>query len=107
MASKPPFRLIYHPNFVNHLKEVDAKHRGELRAAIEQQLTFDANVETRNRKLLKQPLPIDARWELRCGPNNRYRVFYSVDESERSVSIVDLGEKVREKIKIAGEELRS
>ncbi len=107
MGSKTPFQLIYHPNFVNHLKSIEPKYRSEIRAIIEQQLAFDANVETRNRKSLKRPLPFDARWELRFGANNRFRVFYSVDEENHAVSIVALGEKDHEKIKIAGEELKS
>ncbi len=105
MPKKPSFRLIYHPNFVDHLHGIDAKSRSEVRAAIEQQLVFDANIETLNRKLLKRPLPFDARWELRCGTKNRLRVFYSVDEDGHTVSIVALGEKVREQIKIAGQDL--
>ncbi len=68
---------------------------------------FDANVETRHRKRLKRPTPFDARWELRLGPNNRFRVFYSVDDANHSVSIVAVGEKDHEIIKIAGEELES
>ena len=107
MGSKTPFRLIYHPNFVDHLKWIDSKYHAEIREVIEQQLAYDANTETRNRKPLKRPLPFDARWELRFGPNNRFRVFYSVDEGNHLVSIVALGEKDHERIKIAGEELKS
>jgi mRNA-degrading endonuclease RelE of RelBE toxin-antitoxin system len=106
MGRTPPFRLIYQSNFVNHLRRIDARYRAEIRSAIEQQLTFDANVETRNRKKLKQPMPFDARWELRCGLSNRFRVFYSVNEDEHSVSIVALGEKDHEKIRIDGVELK-
>ena len=107
MGKKTPFRLIYDPEFVEHLKWIDAKYRAEVKTAIERLLTFDANVETRNRKFLKRPLPFDARWELRVGPNNRFRVFYSVDEANHTVSIVAVGEKDREKIRIAGEEIES
>lgn len=75
MSQKTPFRLSYDPEFVNDWKWIEAKHRPVVREAIEQQLTFDANVETRNRKPLKRPMPFNAHWELRCGPNNRFRVY--------------------------------
>lgn len=107
MSRQSPFQLIYDPKFVEHWKWIEAKYRSELREAIEEQLAFDANVETRNRKPLKRPMPFDAQWELRCGPNNRFRVFYSVDDEAGLVSIVAIGEKVRERVRIAGREIES
>lgn len=107
MRRTSPYRLIYDPEFVDHWKWIEAKYRTEVREAIEKQLAFDANVETRNRKPLKRPMPFDAHWELRCGPNNRFRVFYSIDDENGVVLIVAIGEKVREQIRIAGREIES
>ena len=107
MSRKSPFQLIYDPEFVEHWKWIEAKYRSEVREAIEEQLAFDANVETRNRKPLKRPMPFNAHWELRCGPNNRFRVFYTIDEMSRAVLIVAIGEKVRDQIRIAGREIES
>ena len=51
---------------------IELKYHGLLRRAMEEQLTFAPDVETRNRKPLEQPAPFDAAWELRCGPDNRF-----------------------------------
>ena len=48
----------------------------------------------RSRRSLKasfdlSPKPYSATWEIRCGPKNRYRVFYEVDSEEREVLIIE------------------
>jgi hypothetical protein len=53
---------------------------------------------------LHQPAPFDATWELRCGPDNRFRVFYEVDPVEGIVSILAIGIEQRNRLVIGGEE---
>ena len=60
--------------------------------------------QTRNRKRLETPAPFDATWELRLGPDNRFRVLYEVDRKQRMVNILAIGVKDRNKLLIAGEE---
>jgi hypothetical protein len=61
---------------------------------------------TRNRKPLDQPGPFEASWELRCGPDNRFRVFYDVDAAATVVNVLAIGIKDRTRLLIAGEEYK-
>ena len=68
--------------------------------AIREQLSFEPDVETRNRKKRK-PNPL-ALWQLRVGD---VRVFYDLeDEPEPKVHIVAIGMKIRDRLCIGGEE---
>ncbi len=70
-----------------------------------EQLSFAPLQETRNRKPLERtPGPFGATWELRCGPENRYRVFYEVAPETREVWILAIGVKHRARLLIAGKE---
>lgn len=60
---------------------------------------------TRNRKPLRGPNVLGAEWELRCGPGNRYRVFYEIDQAARRVSVLAIGLKLRERLRIGNEEI--
>ena len=60
---------------------------------------------TRNRKPLEDlPGPCGSTWELRCGPNNRFRVFYEVFQGENAVWVLAIGLKERNRLFIEGEE---
>ena len=66
---------------------------------------FEPNVETKNRKPLRQPAPFAAQWEIRFGPDNRFRVLYDIDEEQHAVQIVAIGEKVGNRLIVGGEEV--
>jgi len=66
-----------------------------------------AHQETRNRKPLDQPAPFAASWELRCGPDNRFRVFYDVDRAGQKVHVLAVGVKDRNRLLIGREEYPS
>ena len=104
MAKRPKFTLSFAPEAIEHLDAIDSKHHGLLQRTIKEQLTHTPAVETRNRKPLDQPAPFDAFWELRCGPANRYRVFYDIDTESQTVSILAIGVKDRSRLLIGGEE---
>lgn len=72
--------------------------------AIEMQLGFEPVTPTRNRKPLRIPNTLNATWELRCGTDNRYRVFYDVDVDARIVVVLAIGRKVRNHLSIGSEE---
>ena len=76
-----------------HLQVIDRKYHLLIRRTIETQLQFEPNVETRNRKPLKRSVEAGADWELRFGPDNRFRVFYSVEQENRQVFILAIGIK--------------
>ncbi len=104
MPRHPKFDLVFAPDAIAHLDAVERKDRRLIRQAIEQQLAFTPEIMTRNRKPLEQPAPFGAAWELRCGLSNRYRVFYEADLTERTVLILAIGVKDRERLFFAGEE---
>jgi hypothetical protein len=68
-------------------------------------LLFEPNIETKNRKPLRQPAPFNAEWELRFGPDNRFRVLYDIDHERRAVQILAIGEKDGNRLRVGGEEI--
>jgi len=107
MAKRPKFTLIFAPEAVAHLDSIDRKYHGVLRRTIREQLSFAPTNETRNRKPLDQPAPFEAAWELRCGPDNRFRVFFDVDTAAQEVQVLAIGVKDRNRLWIGGEEYQS
>jgi hypothetical protein len=86
---------------------IESKYHGLLRRTINEQLTHTPTEETRNRKPLDQPAPFGASWELRCGPDNRFRVFYEVDAAAQEVQVLAIGVKDRNRLLIGGEEYQT
>jgi mRNA-degrading endonuclease RelE of RelBE toxin-antitoxin system len=105
MRRRRPYGLIYARGVTKHLTSIDAKYDGLIREKIEEQLRFEPSVETKNRKPLRQPAPFAAQWEIRFGPDNRFRVLYDIDEEHRVVQIVAIGEKQRNRLIFGGEEV--
>ena len=93
MRRRQPFDLIYDNEIRTHLRFIEQKYYSLIRSTIEEQLTFEPNIETLNRKVLERPVTFGARWELRFGPGNRFRVFYRVREDLGKVYILAIGVK--------------
>ena len=106
MPRRSKFAMIFAPETLDHLDAIERKDHRLIRQAIDEQLTYTPETVTRNRKPLEEPAPYGATWELRCGPKNRYRVFYEVDSEERSVLILAIGVKERNRLLISGEEFK-
>jgi hypothetical protein len=53
---------------------------------------------------LKRPISFGAQWELRFGPDNRFRVFYQVAADSREVRVLAVGVKDGNRLLIGGEE---
>jgi hypothetical protein len=104
MPKRSKFTLTFAPQAIEHLDLIDSKYHGLLRRTIREQLTFTPTEETRNRKPLDQPAPFDATWELRCGPDNRFRVFDDVDSESSTAWILAIAVKDRNRLLIGGEE---
>jgi mRNA-degrading endonuclease RelE of RelBE toxin-antitoxin system len=105
MARKQPFTMAFDPEVKDHLRAIEAKYHSLIRTTIQEQLEFEPDTETRNRKPLKQPAPFEATWELRLGPDNRFRVLYGIDPERREVQIQAIGVKKGNHLIIGGEEL--
>ncbi len=107
------YLLVFARNFQVSLGFIDRKHHAVIRDSLLEQLTHEPLVQTRNRKPL-DPAIFGATWELRCGPQNRYRVLYEVIQLERDedkepepdeVHVLLIGEKIGERLMIAGKEV--
>ena len=104
MPKQPKFELLFAPEVVEHLHTIEQKHHNLIQKAIDEQLAFTPEKETQNRKLLEQPAPFGATWELRFGPVNRFRVFYEVDNKKQSVQVLAIGVKDKNRLFIGREE---
>lgn len=107
MAKRSRFTLSFAPQAIKHLDSIDTKYHGLLRRTIREQLTYSPTEQTRNRKAMDQPAPFGASWELRCGPDNRFRVFYEIDSVAKEVQVLAIGVKDRNRLLIGGEEYES
>jgi mRNA-degrading endonuclease RelE of RelBE toxin-antitoxin system len=104
MAKKPRFALFYADVVKKHLRAIDAKYHNLIRAGVETQLGFQPESETRNRKPLGRPIVQGAPWELRLGPDNRFRVFYEIEAEAREVYVLAIGVKEKNRLLIGGKE---
>ena len=98
-----PYEVQFADTAIGHLAALTARERSTVVDAIEDQLSHEPLVETRNRKLLR-PNPI-ASWEPRVGA---LRVFYDVASRERPagtsavVRILAVGKKEHNVLRIGG-----
>jgi mRNA-degrading endonuclease RelE of RelBE toxin-antitoxin system len=106
MAKKRAFALIYDTEVTEHVAEIDRKYHSLIRRTIEEQLHYEPQVETRNRKPLTRPTIFGTAWELRFGPDNRFRVFYRVDTEVGEVYILAVGVKLKDRLFIGKEEFK-
>lgn len=106
MARRQSYTLAFASEVTGHLRAIDAKYHALIREKIGEQLRFEPAAETTNRKPLRRPAPFGADWEIRFGPENRFRVLYVIDHEDRVVQILAIGEKQRERLFIGGEEVQ-
>lgn len=102
MVKRNPYRIDYDPATVEHFAAIDRRHHRAIRRETEERLTWEPTTETRNRKPLLRPSELSPAWELRFGPENCFRVFYRVYAEDHVVLVVAVGEKIRERLHIAG-----
>ena len=106
MVQRSKFLLIYAPVTKLHLKAIERKYYSLIRTTIEEELRFDPDVETKNRKPLKRHVTFEVEWELRLGPNNRFRVFYDIDMDFHRAHILAIGVKENDHLFIGGKEVK-
>jgi hypothetical protein len=107
MENEPQrFSIVYAPITKEHLRTIEAKYFSLIRDAVNEQLSFEPTTQTRNRKPLKRPVLFMATWEIRFGPQNRFRVYYDVDHQQRLVSILAIGYKQGNRVVVGGEEIQ-
>jgi hypothetical protein len=106
MAKRQPFALVYADEVKDHLRAIEAKYHSVIRIDIESQLLHEPDVDTRNRKPLTRPVAFGADWELRLGPDNRFRAFYQIHLEGRQVRVLAIGVKDRNRLYFGGEEFK-
>jgi mRNA-degrading endonuclease RelE of RelBE toxin-antitoxin system len=81
-----PYKIEIVPSAIDELRLISSFRRKVISDAIDQQLVRRPTIATRNRKPLPGISPafehVPPVWELRVGD---YRVFYDVDEAQRTV----------------------
>ncbi len=105
MPKVPPFEIVYDEQAIEHFDLIESKYVSLIRDAIETQLRLEPYVETRNRKPLNEPSTLGATWELRCGSNNRFRIFYDIDLEARWIVVLAIAVKIRDELWIGKERL--
>jgi hypothetical protein len=103
MARLPRFTLLFAPDTIDHMDAIERKYHRLIQRAIDEQLSYTPEKETRNRKPLTQPAPFGAAWELRCGPRNRFGVFYEAASADQTVRVLAIGVKEGSRLFIGGE----
>jgi mRNA-degrading endonuclease RelE of RelBE toxin-antitoxin system len=93
------FEIVFTESAFDDLRFLKKAEQNVVVDAIEDQLTKEPLVQTRNRKPLR-PNNLSS-WEARVGA---HRVFYDVDESNQKVTIKAVGWKVHNKLFIRGKE---
>ena len=103
----PPrrFLIVYAPITKQHLRAIDAKYYTLIRDTVAEQLSIEPITETRNCKPLKRPVVFMATWEIRFGPQNRFRVYYDVDREQMQVLVLAIGSKHGNQVVIGREEI--
>jgi mRNA-degrading endonuclease RelE of RelBE toxin-antitoxin system len=105
MAKRKRFRIHYTRDAKVSFRSIDRRHYGLIRGKVDEQLSFEPDVETTNRKPLMKPIIWGENvWELRFGPDNCFRVFYELDADERAVTVYAIGVKTGNRLSIGGEE---
>lgn len=104
MTAKEPYELIYDPEVRKHVSKIESKYHSLIRRQIQAQLRFKPETETRNRRPPLRPSVFASAWQLRFGPDNRFRVFYQTDHALRQVHILAVGVKIRNRLWVGGEE---
>lgn len=96
------YSIDYSPEAEEHLGRLTARQQRLVLDAVDRQLTYEPYKETRNRKPMR-PNPL-APWELRIGS---LRVYYEAyDEPEPRVSILAVGVKERNRVRIGKDFVR-
>jgi len=93
-----PYSIEYSPDAEDHFRFLTARQQAIVLDTVDEQLTHQPMVETRNRKPMR-PNPL-APWELRIGA---LRVYYDAEDTpEPKVYIRAVGIKERNRVRIAG-----
>jgi len=103
MPRKPEYEVIFDTLTLDHMNAIESKYHALIRRTVDEQLNHEPDVPTRNRKPLLRETVTTATWELRCGPDNRFRIFYDVHPEQRLVVVLAIARKVRNQLFVGKE----
>lgn len=103
MARARAFDVVFDTGALDHMDAIERKYHTLIQPIIDRQLTHDPGVATRNRKPLARATSIGATWEIRCGPGNRFRIFYDIHDEERLVVVLAIARKIGERLFVGKE----
>ena len=93
------FAIDFSDDALKEVRDLRKRDSTMILDEIEEQLTYQPNVETRNRKPLRaHPL---GEWELRV---DKFRVFYDIDTENETVLVKAVGIKIGNQLFIRGKE---
>lgn len=96
------YEIEYSPDAEGHFRKLKASQRAIVLDKVDEQLTYQPDVETQNRKPMR-PNPV-APWELRIGD---LRVYYDFSQEPKKIVYVRaIGIKDRNIVRIGGEEIQ-
>jgi mRNA-degrading endonuclease RelE of RelBE toxin-antitoxin system len=104
-VARGSYRIEITRDAVEHVRLLPKRHHAFVLRTLRTALAHEPARETSNRKLLTLPAPFGAHWELRFGPQSRFRAFYAIEGA--TVVVVAIGVKERERLRIGREEVRS
>ena len=104
-VARGSYRVEITRDAVDHVRLLPKKYHALVVRTLRRHRAYEPTTETHNRKLLTLPAPFGAHWELRFGPKNRLRAFYTIEGA--TVVVVAIGVKDRERLRIGHEEVRS
>lgn len=99
MVAATPYEIEYSPAAEEHLRELTKREQQIVLDTVDEQLTHQPDVPTRNRKRLRPNLLAD--WELRIGT---FRVYYIVES--KLVSVIAVGKKRGNRVFVGGVEVK-
>lgn len=91
------YQIAFSTNSLAHLRMLTVRQQRIIMAAVTEQLAYEPNVPTRNRKQMRPNLL--AVWELRI---DNIRVYYDIEEDEDVVDIRAIGIKEGNQVFIEG-----
>jgi len=105
VAKRKKWTVTFDEKVVEHTKDFQLSQLRLLRHEIHVQLSFQPDVETQQRKPLSRPNVFGEAWELRCGPENKFRVFYRMSSAVKHVKILAIGVKLKGILYIGDKEI--
>lgn len=94
------FVIDYSHDALSQLRKLSSKDQRTIAVQVDRQLKHQADVETRNRKPLRDDA--ECRWELRVGD---FRVFYRILPTDLTVVVTAIGRKVHSRLFVDDEEV--